>query len=435
MRPNRGVLLTIGAAVLVAGLSAVATQGLAYAGAAVVAALYLAFVVTFGARTTGIACMMAAFAFAPMYRGFENLTGGIPPTDVFVIAGIIHLLPTVIQHRLQVPTTYLVGLLLVAITSLVAVMVTGDLFTNAFYAIQWLFFIGVLPLFFAWWRPRVSTVCLLLWAYLVGHTISTAKAVVEGAAFADRYDGFTHHPNAFGLAGLATIAAVLFLLRQYENVAPRVVLLGFAALGVVSISMSGSRAAIVVLGALILLIPLVERSALMGVGLAAVGACGVLSIPFLVDVSGEESAIGRLRGGGTATGSDRIREDALADGLERFWQSPILGTGFREIELIHNVFLEAAVAIGIFGLLGYLVVLFTLARPLFSLHPMRRLSYLIWAFIGVAPTFPGLWDRTVWVPAALAGLLLVRHEMHDAPADPEVEPAHTPQEPVSPGRA
>ena len=87
--------------------------------------------------------MMGAFALAPMYRGIEQLTGGLPPTDVFLIVGIIHLLPSFVLHRLKVPTIYLMGLLLMAVCSLISVMVTGDLLTNAFYAVQWLFFIGV----------------------------------------------------------------------------------------------------------------------------------------------------------------------------------------------------------------------------------------------------------------------------------------------------
>ena len=107
-------------AVLLAGLS---TQGILYALATVVLAAYLAFVVTFGARRTGIACMMAAFASAPMYRGIEQMTGGVPPTDVFLVIGIAHLLPSFIQNRLKVPTLYLSALMLMSISSLLAVVV------------------------------------------------------------------------------------------------------------------------------------------------------------------------------------------------------------------------------------------------------------------------------------------------------------------------
>jgi hypothetical protein len=434
-RPDRGIITTLVAVVLVTGLTVAATQGLLYAAVAIVAALYIVVVLTIGARTTGIACMIAAFASAPMYRGIEDLTGGVPPTDVFVIAGVVHLLPTFLGKQLRLPMVYLLGLFLMSICSLISVMVTGDLFTNAFYAVQWLFFVGALPIIVAWWRPASVTVDWLLWGYLVGHLISTAKALMEGAVFANRYDGLTHHPNAFGLAGVTSVAIVLYLFHRHRSKGTVVlaILAGFVAVGVLSVTLSGSRAAIVVLVALILMIPLVERSALAGVGLAILGALGVLALPFIIDVSGEESAIGRLAGSGTATASDRVRDNATSDGFARLWDSPILGSGFDEVEQIHNVFLEAAVAIGFVGLFAYLLVLFGLARPLFSTHPKRRLTYLVWVFIGVAPTFPGLWDRTVWVPASLAALAMVRPEKQDAPADPEVEPARP--ESISPGRA
>ncbi len=436
-RPGRGVLLTFVAVVLAGGLAAVATQGPLYAAVAVVAAAYLVVVITVGARATGIAFMALAFASAPMYRGVEDLTGGIPPTDVFIIAAIIHLLPSFLGRPLRLPTIYLVGLLLMAVCSVVTVIVTGDLATNAFYAVQWLFFVGVLPVVVAWWRPGLGIVDWMLWSYLVGHLISTGKALSEGAVFADRYDGLTHHPNAFGVAGVVSIAIAMYLFHRHKGIRTRLLLAAFAATSLLSIMLSGSRAAIVVLVALILLVPVVERSALAGVGLAVATALGVMSLPFIVQVSSEESAIGRLAGGGTASGSDKIRTEALEDGIERFWTSPILGTGFDDVEVIHNVFVEAAVAIGALGLLAYVIVLFALARPLFTRHPQRRLTYLIWVFIGVAPSFPGLWDRTMWVPASLAALAMLRPDPPTQPAAPDVVPTRSGSRPapLSPGRA
>jgi O-antigen ligase len=439
VRAERGVTVTIVAVVLATILAALATQGLIYALAAIVLASYLAFAITFGARVTGIACMMAAFASAPMYRGLEQMIGGVPPTDVFLLIGIIHLLPSFLGHRLKLPIMFLLGLMLMSVCSLIAVVITGDLLINAFYAVQWLFFIGLLPIVIAWWRPDLRVINLLLWSYLGGHLVSTAYGLAEGAAYAGRHDGLTHHPNAFGLAGLTSIAIVLFLIRQYQDVRVRLILVAFVATSLLSITLSGSRAAIVVLVVLILLVPIVERSALMGVGLAAIAALGVMSIPFVVDISGEESAIGRLAGSGTATASDRIRSEGLEVGFDRLWESPILGSGFANVEEFHNVFLEAAIAIGFVGLFGYLLVLYPLARPLFSTHPLRRLTYMVWVFMGVGPTFPGLWDRTVWVPASLAALAMLTSastsETRNAPADHKVGPARTQSPRVSPGRA
>ena len=416
-RADRGILLTCVAFLLTAGLVALASQGLVYAAVAIVLAAYVVVLLTVGAQKTGIACMMAAFASAPMYRGIENITGGIPPTDVFVIAAIVHLAPTFVGNRLKVPTIYLLGLMLMSISSLIAVMVTGNLFVNAFYAVQWLFFVGALPLVIAWWRPHYKIVDVLCWSYLAGHLLSTLQAFAEGPVYGGRYDGLTHHPNAFGVAGVTAIAITLYLVRHHKDVRARVVLAGFAATGLASIVMSGSRAAVVVLVVIILLVPIVERSALGGIGLAFLASLGVISLPLIVGIRGEGSAIGRLAGEGTASASDTVRDQALSVGFDRLWSSPILGSGFDGVEQFHNVYLEAAVATGFVGLFAYFLVLYPLARPLFSLHPMRRLTYVVWVFMGVAPTFPGLWDRTMWVPASLAALAMIAPDGLHTPDD------------------
>ena len=420
-RADRGVLLTGVAVVLAGALVVVASKGLVYAAVAAVAALYLVVLLTVGARVTGIACMMAAFASAPMYRGIDYLTGGVPPTDVFVIAAMIHLLPTFLGNRLKLPMVYVVGLMLMSISSLISVMVTGNLFVNAFYAVQWLFYVGMLPIVIAWWRPHYKIVDILCWSYLAGHLLSTAKAFAEGPVYGGRYDGLTHHPNAFGVAGLTSIAIVFYLVRHHKDIRTRIILAGFVATSLASITMSGSRAAIVVLVVIILLIPFVERSALAGIGLAVTAALGVLSLPLIVGISGEGSAIGRLAGEGTATASDNVRDAALGVGFDRLWQSPILGSGFDGVEQFHNVYLEAAIATGFIGLFAYALVLYPLARPLFTRHPLRRLTYVVWVFMGVAPTFPGLWDRTMWVPASLAALAMLDPAGLRTPDDVRVE--------------
>jgi O-antigen ligase len=407
-RPDRGLALTAVFVLLAAGLAAGATEGLIYAAVATVLASYIAVLVVLGLQNTGILLMILAFAAAPMYRGIEFLTGGsVPPTDIFVVAGIIHLAPGLLHQRLKAPPLYLIGLVLLASWCLASVIITGDLFDNAFHTVQWLFFIGALPLFIAWWRPSMRIVEMLLWGYLAGHVISTAGGAAEGPVYGGRYDGLTHHVNAFGLAGVVSIAIVFFLLHRHKDFFTRLVLLGVVAVSIGSIVASGSRAAIVVLVVLALLVPVVERSALVGVGLAGAIALVVLSLPLIVAISGEGSAIGRLVGEGTAAASDGARVESLDLGIDRFWQSPIVGSGFTEIELIHNVYLEVAVAIGVLGLVSYLIVMFAMAVPVISRHPLRRLTFILFAFLGVAPTFPGLWDRTVWVPACLVMLAML----------------------------
>lgn len=403
---NRGIVLTLVFVVLAAGLTYAATLGVVYAAIAVALAVGLLVLLVVGMERSAIAALALAFGTAPMYRGIESLSGEVgTPTDLLLVGGLVLLFPTLIRQRLEVPTRYLVGLGLVFSFGLIASVVNPQPIASIFSLAQWIFFLGVLPLAIAWWRPRVQIINGLLACYLAGHTISTLVGLGEGAVTVNRYDGLTHHPNAFGLAGMMSVAIVLYLFHQArDQVRLQILLVGLGALSVLSLALSGSRLASVVAVVLIMMVPIVERSAMSGVLLAAAVACGVLALPFLVEHSGEGSTLSRLSGEGTAVAADQSRLEVLEGGIDRFWQSPILGTGLVEIELIHNVFLEVVTAIGVIGFVAYLFVIYVLARPLFSHHPLRRLSYLPWAFIGVSIGLPGLWDRTIWVPLSMAVL-------------------------------
>jgi hypothetical protein len=406
--PARGTVITAAVMTLTAALVTTATQGLVYALVACgVAALGLVLLLL-GTYRTGLGMLVLAFATAPVYRGIEFLPDGSgTPTDALVVVGLALLLPTVAGYRLGLPAGYLVSVVVVASTGLVAAAASGALI-DFFYLAQWLFFIAGFPIVIAWWRPSTRVIAVLLWSYVAGHTVSTLYGAAEGPLGNDRYDGLTHHPNAFGLAGLAAVAILLYLFHHHQSAGVRVVVVLAGAISAASIAMSGSRASAVVAAVLIMMVPIVERSALSGFMLATGVALGAFALPLIIAISGEGSAIARLAGDTTARAADLERETALGAGFERFYDSPIVGSGFANIVTIHNVFLEVGIAIGVIGLIFYLVILFTLARPLFFDHPLRRLGYLPWAFIGICPALPGLWDRTIWVPMALAILPALR---------------------------
>lgn len=402
-------MVALVAAASTAGLVYVATMGLVYAALAALAAAFLLVLVLFGTQRTGVVAMMGAFATAPMYRGIEGGFEGVgTPTDLLVVLAAMLLLPGVARHRIGVPVPWVVGLSLVAVCGLIASAIAERPVLSIFFLLQWLFFIGVLPLLFAWWRPDRRTIAALLWSYLAGHTVSTAYALAEGPLLNNRYDGLSHHTNAFALAGLASVAILLYLFSYHREPRVRAALLGVGVVAVASIAMSGSRAALVVAAVLVLMVPVVERSALWGFALAGLGALLVVAFPLIVSASREGSAIARLAGDATTEVANQSRDAAFDYGIRRFSESPVIGSGLVEVELIHNIYLEVAVAIGVLGLGFYLLVLAMLARPLFSHHPLRRLSYMAWAFIGVAPALPGLWDRTLWVPLALAVLPMLK---------------------------
>jgi hypothetical protein len=195
-----------------------------------------------------------------------------------------------------------------------------------------------------------------------------------------------------------------------------------------SVIMSGSRAALVVAAVIIVVSPLVERSAISGVGLGFLGLGGLIALPLLIQSGHAGSAITRLSGDATAKVADQARSIGLDEGFRRLRESPILGGGLGDVEVIHNVFLEVAAGIGLIGLGGYLVVLFVMTRPLIMEHPHRRLAYLPLAWVGMAPALPSLYDRTMWVPVSLSILVVISGWPETGPpGDEVVEPEVVPE--------
>lgn len=408
-RFGRDALLTVAAITI--------TGALVYAAAtispilAVAAALALVVFISLGTDRTGLLCLMGAFATAPMGRGIEGLSGGIgTPTDLLLGAGVLLVLPGVVHRKLGLPPVWVASLVAIATFSLVGSLITETAFLSIFSLVRWMVFLGVLPMVIAWWRPTRPVIVTLFWSYVAGHMASTAYGMGEGAAPVTlRYDGLTIHPNGFGLAGLITIAILFYLWEHHREPVLRMVILGAGLAAAVSIWFSGSRAALAVAVVLCIMLPLVERSALSSFAVAGLGVLGLAALPLAARISGKGSALSRLLGeDDTAEVADDVRSDALQFGIDKFLDSPIFGSGLVEVEVIHNIYVEVAVAAGIVGLIAYLVILFTLARGLFGDHPERRVAWVIWAAIGIAAALPGLWDASIWVPGSLAILPALR---------------------------
>ena len=407
-----GAFVLAGALVLLAGALIVAESGTILSIGICLALAGLTGVIALGPARAGVVTMSLAFATAPAYRGLEGLSGGVAtPTDIFMILSLVLIVPGVLStRRLGLPTPYVAGLALVTVTGLVASLLAESPIFSLFPLIQWIFFLAGLPIVIAWWRPGSGTVAFLLWSYVLGHMASTAYALAKGPVVGNRYQGLTHHTNAFGMAGMTAMAILLYLFAHHKGTQARVIILGAGAISLASVVMSGSRAAVVVAAVLILIIPIVERSALIGVVTSVVAALGIVAIPLLVQSGHGGSALTRLAGDGTAIVADQARSNGYEYGFGRFLESPILGSGLANVELVHDVLLEVAVGIGVFGFAGYLMVMYVLCRPLIGNHPYRRLAYLPVAWLGIAPALPGLFDRTMWVPISLSMLAVIKSD-------------------------
>ncbi|WP_156391683.1 MULTISPECIES: O-antigen ligase family protein [unclassified Nocardioides] len=399
------------------GLTAAATRGLLFALIALGAAVFLVVLGVIGRERTAMLTMMAAFATAPMYKGLApSPSSAITPTDLLFGLSVMLLLPSLLRHKVNLPLGYVLGVSLILITGTLSTAFSPDPLVSALQFVQWLVVLVGLVTLVAIWAPKWKAVDLLVWSYVVGQMASVAYSPLDGG-IADRRIGLSHHPNAFGEAGVMTFALAMYLWRRHDAVWYRVLVAGAAGAGAVSAVTSGSRAATVVIAGLVLMVPIVERSAIRGFLLAIGGAVFVFSLPLLVDSTGDTSALSRLAGSADSLVADRARLDAQDLGISLFLQHPIAGNGFADAIYVHNVVLGVLASVGVIGFLGYLMVLFVLARPLFGHHPNRRLGYVVWAFIAITPTVPGLEDRTLWVPMSLTILLAIQSRLGSTSPD------------------
>jgi hypothetical protein len=394
---------------LAAGLVLAATTSPVAAVVACGAAVVFAGLFVVGAYRGAVLLLMAGFAVAPVYRGIlPALSEGVTPVDLLMVAGLALMTPILLRGKLRMPLAYVVGVAVLVSFAVASSTVSDAPLESLKLLTNWMLMMVALPVAFALWGPRGTEVTALLWSYVAGQMASVMVGVAEGPLSNDRYDGLTRHPNTFGEAGVTALAITLFLLHRHRgNLRLQSLVVLCSALSLLSIVLSGSRAALVVAAVLVLLVPIVERSAALGFVLAITGALAMMAFALTARFAGEGSAIGRLAGNRTTTGSDRIRADSRDYGWDRFFDHPLLGSGLQGIDLIHDLNLAVLVAVGIFGFVGYLAVMFTFARPLFGDGEFRRLSYVAWSYLGLAPTVPSLWDRTTWVPLALSIVAVV----------------------------
>lgn len=423
--------MLIGAAVLAAFLVFVAAQGNTIFTYVAVGAAGLVFVVSvLGPERTGILFLMGAFFTAPYYKGTgPSLESPVTATDALLLFGFALLLPRILEGRLKLPVVYWVGVMLVLSAGLLSSagsMSPGESYMALMF---WMIVMVGLPIAFAMWGPSLVVIDLLAGSFVLGQMFSFALGWMRGNVALGRHAGLATHPNYFAEGGMLAIALLLYLAYRHfgRSALWSAAILGAGAVCAATVHFSGSRAAIVVIAVLILMIPLVERSALTGFVMALLVALAIVALPIIADLAGQGSAIDRLTGGGGSSQSNSARTLGLDEGLDRFFAHPIIGDGLIDLFDIHNNFLEVAVAIGIFGLAGYLMVLYAFARPIFGRGELRRLCYPVWGYIGFGATVPSLYDRSIWTVVALSVVAMVEFERRRT--EPQSFPAMEPEPP------
>jgi O-antigen ligase len=267
---------------------------------------------------------------------------------------------------------------------------------------------------------------------VLGQVTSTAIAFSDGVLVNGRYQGSATHPNFFAFGGLlATVA--LFHLWHRTPARYHWVIWACGAVTAYSVSMSGSRGALLSLALVIAAYPLIERSVMSAYVLIATTLAAVPSVGWLLDTFAKNNtALGRLFGDSTTAYSDETRTQALSSGWDRFMSSPIIGTGYDNLLETHNVMLQVAIAVGVLGLVAWLLLMTPFVTPIVGNHPLRRLSYITLAYVAMGMTEPSLWERLVWCPLAVALLAAVplRADDPDAPQNevPLPQTTTSPQE-------
>jgi hypothetical protein len=386
-----GVLLCVSVLLVVAGpIGGVVALGLL----AVVLAI-----VCLGPEKVGVGFLGLAFATAPMYKGLAPAGSVATPTDLSLVIGFALLLPRLLGNPLQLPARYVAAIAVVTATGITGSLVSTAPALSLLALGFWLATLLALPVGVHLWRPSRTEVQTMAWAFVTGHLVSTLAGLALGHVSDGRLYGLTNHPNYFAESGVIAFGLLLHLLATSTH---RVVAWTALAITVYSVYMSGSRAGTLSLAALVVIIPLVERSPLKAYVLSLLGGLGALVLSLQWSTVAASGSLARLTGKGSAVGSDQERTRGLVTGWHRFLDHPLTGSGLVDLFEVHNNYLEAAIGIGVLGLIAFLVILWTLGKPLFGDHELRRLSYTVVSYLVFGATTPALYDRTYWVAMSLS---------------------------------
>ncbi|KQZ75772.1 O-antigen ligase family protein [Nocardioides sp. Root151] len=411
---------TYGSGLLVlAGLLALASVNTITMILAVVLAVGLTMLVALGTERLGTLAMIAAMVFAPLnnVRPAEAVNF-VTFSDLFFAAGFGLLVPTMLMRKSRVPTGFAVAGSLILVLTVIASLLNEAPLMSLNYGFRLVAAVVVLPFLFLWWRPSIKLIDGLAWSFVAGQVISLVGGMVVGANPNGRYMGLTTHTNFFALGALMSFAMLIHLYSRYETTGMRLLVWAAGGAVIASAILSGSRASLLGMVMLAVLYPLVERSVLSAYLVVSAAILGLASLNWLISIAGESSALARLKGDSTASYSDQARERAFTTGVQEFLAKPLQGNGFDITALdAHNVYLQVAVGIGIFGAVAFVMVLWNLVVPLFRPGPLRRLGYVPLAYAAVAVITNSLWDRFVWAGLALAALAAVYSD-DDVPADP-----------------
>ncbi|MET3962360.1 hypothetical protein ABIE44_002294 [Marmoricola sp. OAE513] len=423
---QRAVPNVVGLVVLFALLVlGVYTNSLLLSVAAVGLAVGLTVLVAVGPEKMGIGLLVLGMFTAPMNA--LGLSGGIGASDLLMVAGFGLLIPRLLSSgRVALPPLYVIGAGILFIGGIVSSLLAEGIVDSLVGFLKIIAATMILVFLLNLLRPGDKLLETFAWAYVLGQGVSVAYGLVRyGATHVQgRGVGLTSQPNFYGLGGQMAYALLIFL---FYRVDPKHRWIVVGAMGVVGYSVidSGSRASLLCCALITVLWPIVERSAIAWYVILSGALVAVLSADKVLSAIGQETVLDRLRGNSSAQYSDQARSLLLDQGFTLFWKHPVQGNGWGgdTILAFHNAYLQVAVGGGVITLLGFVLVVTALVRPLFTAGAPNRLAYAGLSYAAFGMIGPTLYDRIVW--AALALILVssanVRPEVRPEGAEPDLD--------------
>ena len=375
--------------------------------AGIIAASFIAMCIllfVLGLEMLGTCIVVVAMFFAPMTAMVLPGASFVTIADAAVVGGFMLLFPSVIRKHLWVPWQFAIGSLIFFIVACISSFMVPVPLSSLDLTMRVTAATILLPLAFVWWAPRGKLLFWLVAAYPIGQVFNVTYAVIEGPTIGNgRYRGLTEQPTAFGYASLLAICALPFIAARLPQGRRWIVIPAGAILGY-GIWISGSRASLLVLLVLVVMFPLLEKSIKAAGFVALLGIVGVAMFQQILQQNNGSNALARLLGSGGAGGSDEARLEGLAAAFKVFQKSPIIGNGFEyDTFLAHNIYMQVLTCVGVIGFVGFMLILWAFAIPLFTAKaPYRLLAYPAVAYIVVGPITPNLGSRYVGIMLAIS---------------------------------
>jgi hypothetical protein len=256
-----------------------------------------------------------------------------------------------------------------------------------------------------------------------GTSVGTSVTHVESA---DRVAGLTTQANHLAVASAMALPFAVSLLLSLKGALARVAVALSMAVIVLGCLASGSRAGLAGLACTAIMLAWTQRRSFgrtLRVGVVGVVVI-ILALSWLPGDRGSiaiDRALGRSNTALGVVQSDRTRTLYRDQAIERFWSSPLFGTGFAEFRRAHSVYLQLLAAGGLCALIAFLIFLgggirtgLWLARgpdipvALAGLAGAAATALAAWGVMGLLSN--QIFDRYLFVPVGILWAVRARQE-------------------------